>query len=69
MLFAETETCSCPLALVREAAGCDPSVGKYDERMALCDNLKTCLERAKTTREQFATSISHALSAPESIPA
>ena len=44
-------------------------VAKVDELMALCDTLETSLERAKTTREQFATSISHALTTPEPVPA
>ena len=44
-------------------------VAKVDELMALCDTLETSLERAKTTREQFTTSISHALTTPEPVPA
>jgi type I restriction enzyme S subunit len=48
-------------------------VAKVDELMALCDTLETSLERAKKTREQFATSISHALTTPspprEPVPA
>ena len=48
-------------------------VAKVDELMALCDTLETSLKRAKTTREQFATSISHALTTPspprEPVPA
>lgn len=39
-------------------------VAKVDELMALCDTLETSLKQAKTTREQFATSISHALTGP-----
>ena len=43
-------------------------VAKVDELMDLCDTLETSLERAKTTREQFATSISDALTSSESVP-
>ncbi|MAW62095.1 MAG: hypothetical protein CMJ94_14865 [Planctomycetes bacterium] len=39
-------------------------VAKVDELMALCDTLEVSLTRAKTTREQFASSISHALTGP-----
>jgi hypothetical protein len=42
---------------------------EVDELVALCDTLETSLERAKTTREQFATSISHALTTPEPVTA
>lgn len=67
MHIAEAETCSCLLAPALKAAGWDLIFVKVDELLAHCDTLETSLERAKMTREQFATSITQALSAPESL--